>query len=45
MEQRRAELQQQALELGARLYADRTKVFIRRLERLWEAAREQAAVG
>jgi CHAD domain-containing protein len=40
---RRRELQEQALELGARLYADRTKVFVRRLERLWESSREQAA--
>jgi CHAD domain-containing protein len=42
VESRRAGLQEQALELGARLYADRPKVFMGRLERLWEAAREQA---
>jgi CHAD domain-containing protein len=42
VESRRAELQEQALELGARLYADRPKVFVGRLERFWEAAREQA---
>jgi CHAD domain-containing protein len=40
---RRAGLQQEAFELGDRLYADRTKVFVRRLELLWEASREQAA--
>ena len=45
VEERRAELQRDALELGARLYADRRKDFIRRLEQWWEAAREQAAVG
>jgi CHAD domain-containing protein len=42
VEARRTDLQQQALELGARLYADRPKVFLRRLEQLWEADREQA---
>jgi CHAD domain-containing protein len=42
VEARRADLQRQALELGARLYADRPKVFLRRLEQLWDAAREQA---
>jgi CHAD domain-containing protein len=45
VEKRRRDLQEQALELGARLYADRPKVFIRRLERLYEASRERAAVG
>jgi CHAD domain-containing protein len=44
VEERRAELQHDALELGARLYADRRKDFIRRLEQWWEAAREQTAV-
>jgi CHAD domain-containing protein len=43
VERRRAELQRDAFELGARLYADRPKVFMRRLELLWEASREQAA--
>jgi CHAD domain-containing protein len=43
VERRRAELQQDAFELGARLYADRPKVFLKRLELLWEASREQAA--
>lgn len=43
VEARRAALQQEAFELGARLYADRPKVFVRRLELLWEASREQAA--
>ena len=45
VEARRSKLQEEAFELGARLYADRTKVFIRRLERLYEASRERAAVG
>jgi CHAD domain-containing protein len=44
VETRRRDLQEQALELGARLYADRPKVFIRRLERLYETSREPAAV-
>jgi CHAD domain-containing protein len=43
-ERRRSDLQAEALELGARLYADRPKVFLRRLERLYEASREPAAV-
>jgi CHAD domain-containing protein len=43
VEARRAALQQEAVELGARLYTDRPKVFVRRLELLWEASREQAA--
>jgi CHAD domain-containing protein len=43
VEARRADLQRTAFELGARLYADKPKVFVRRLERLWEASREQAA--
>jgi CHAD domain-containing protein len=42
---RRRKLQEEAFELGARLYADRPKVFIRRLERLYEATREPAGVG
>ena len=45
VEKRRRDLQEQASELGARLYADRPKVFIRRLEQLYEASRERAAVG
>jgi CHAD domain-containing protein len=43
VERRRAKLQRDAFELGARLYADRPKAFLRRLELLWEASREQAA--
>jgi CHAD domain-containing protein len=45
VEGRRSDLQEQAVELGARLYADRTRVFIRRLVRLYEASREPAGVG
>ena len=44
VERRRSELQAEAFELGARLYADRPKVFLRRLERLYEASREPAPV-
>jgi CHAD domain-containing protein len=44
VERRRRKLQEEAFELGARLYADRPKVFLRRLERLYEASRERAAV-
>ena len=35
---RRAELQQEAFALGARIYADKPKAFVRRLERWWEAS-------
>ena len=42
VERRRSDLQAEAFELGARLYADRPKVFLRRLERLYEASREPA---
>jgi CHAD domain-containing protein len=45
VEERRLALQRDAFELGARLYADRPKVFLRRLERLYEASRERAAVS
>jgi CHAD domain-containing protein len=34
---RRAELQASALEVGARLYADRPKAYVKRLKRLWQA--------
>ena len=44
VEGRRRKLQEEAFELGARLYADRPKVFIRRLERLYDATREGDAV-
>jgi CHAD domain-containing protein len=35
---RRAELQAEAMALGARLYADKPSSYVRRLRRLWEAA-------
>lgn len=38
VEERREALQAEALGLGARLYADRPRAFMRRLERLWDAA-------
>jgi CHAD domain-containing protein len=37
VERRRGELQARAFELGARLYAEKPKAFMRRLERWWEA--------
>ncbi len=38
IERRRGQLQQEAFELGARLYADKPSAYVRRLERLWDAA-------
>ena len=38
IDRRRAELQQDAFALGARLYADKPSAYVRRLERLWDAA-------
>jgi CHAD domain-containing protein len=37
VERRRAKLQQQAFALGARVYAEKPRAFIRRLGRLWNA--------
>jgi CHAD domain-containing protein len=37
VERRRSELQEHALKLGARLYAEKPGAYRRRLERLWEA--------
>jgi CHAD domain-containing protein len=37
-DRRRAELQAEAMILGARLYADKPSSYVRRLRRLWEAA-------
>jgi CHAD domain-containing protein len=39
LDSRRRELQEQAFEYGARLYADKPSVFVARLEGWWEAAR------
>jgi CHAD domain-containing protein len=39
LQSRRAELQAEAFEYGARLYADKPSVFVERLEGWWEAAR------
>ena len=36
---RRDQLQQEAFELGARLYADKPSAYVRRLERLWDASK------
>jgi CHAD domain-containing protein len=38
VDRRRAELQADAMKLGARLYADKPKDYVRRLRRLWEAS-------
>jgi CHAD domain-containing protein len=38
VDRRRAELQADAMTLGARLYADKPSAYVRRLRRLWEAA-------
>jgi CHAD domain-containing protein len=38
VERRRAELQADAFAIGARIYADKPKRFVRRLERWWEVA-------
>jgi CHAD domain-containing protein len=38
VDRRRAELQAEAMVLGARLYADKPSSYVRRLGRLWEAA-------
>jgi CHAD domain-containing protein len=38
VDRRRAELQADAMNLGARLYADKPGAYVRRLGRLWEAA-------
>jgi CHAD domain-containing protein len=38
IDRRRAELQQDAFALGARLYADKPSAYVCRLERLWDAA-------
>jgi CHAD domain-containing protein len=38
VDRRRAELQADAMALGARLYADKPSNYVRRLRRLWEAA-------
>jgi CHAD domain-containing protein len=49
VERRRGELQAEAFELGARLYAEKPRAFMRRLERWWEAPsaadRPEAAHG
>jgi CHAD domain-containing protein len=39
LQSRRSELQEDAFEYGARLYADKPSVFVARLEGWWEAAR------
>ena len=39
LENRQRELQQEAFEYGARIYADKPSVFVRRLESWWEVAR------
>ena len=36
---RRGELQDEAFALGARVYAEKPKAFVRRMDRLWNAGR------
>ncbi|MEA2299855.1 MAG: hypothetical protein QOE44_390 [Solirubrobacteraceae bacterium] len=43
--ERRAEIQGEAVRLGARIYAERPKAFRRRVRRYLEAARAEAAAG
>jgi CHAD domain-containing protein len=38
VDRRRAELQAEAITLGARLYADKPKAYVRRMRRLWKAS-------
>ena len=38
VERRRSELQDEAMALGERLYADKPSAYVRRLRRLWEAS-------
>jgi CHAD domain-containing protein len=38
VERRRAELEAEAMTLGARIYADKPKAYVRRLRGLWEAS-------
>jgi CHAD domain-containing protein len=38
VDRRRAELQADAMKLGARLYADKSKDYVRRLRRLWDTS-------
>jgi hypothetical protein len=38
VDHRRAELQADAMTLGARLYADKPSAYVRRLRSLWKAA-------
>jgi CHAD domain-containing protein len=42
LQSRRRELQQEAYEYGARLYADKPSVFVRRIGRWWEASARTA---
>jgi CHAD domain-containing protein len=41
VERRRAQLQQDAFALGARVYAEKPGAFVRRLERLWDASKAE----
>ncbi len=43
VDHRRGELQRQAIHLGERLYAERTKAFVRRMRAAWTAGRRMAA--
>ena len=43
IDHRRRELQAEALHLGGRIYAEKPKAFVRRMERAWAAGRARAA--
>ncbi len=42
---RQQDLRRQALQLGARVYAEKPKLFVRRMRVMWRAGRGQVAVG
>lgn len=43
IDHRRSELQREALQLGARVYAEPTSAYVRRMRRSWNAGRRRAA--
>jgi CHAD domain-containing protein len=45
IDHRQQELRRQALQLGARVYAEKPRVFVRRMRAMWRAGRGQEAVA
>jgi CHAD domain-containing protein len=43
LDHRRGQLEEEALAIGARVYAERPKVFVRRVRRMWKAGSSHAA--